>query len=755
MHRLEDERLLTGRGRFTDDEAVPDALWGAFVRAPHAHADIAGIDTARAMAVQGARLVLTGKDLVAAGFKAIPVAQRLTDAEGRPPRSAPWNTLEPYRVRHVGQCVALCVADTRAAAEAMVEAVEVDWRQLPAVVDVRTAVEPGAPVLSTEADGNLAFRWGLGDQAKTAAAIATAEHVVEIRDLVSQRVVVCPMEPRAAVARYDAATGRFHLHTGNQGLVILRDQLAAVLGVKSPDVLVTAGDTGGAFGIRNGTYPEYPPLLEAARRLGRPVRWTATRSEAFVSDAQARDSVMTGRLALDASGRMLALEVHARAGVGAYLTPMGYFIATANFSRCLAGPYHIPALRTEVDCVLTNTVPMAPYRGAGRPEAAYLMERLVELAARKLGIESLELRRRNLITADAFPYATAAGTTYDSGDFPKLLARALEAADWTGFAERRRAAEQRGLRRGIGIGMFVEISGGVPVERAKMKLLPDGRVQVRTALVATGQGHQTVMGLIAAEQMAIGPERIVVDQTSSEGFVDGGASSASRSTTMGGLAIRGAALALIDQARSLAAGRLEVSPDAVSYEDGRFVVPGTNLALGLEALADSGLESDVRVEGQSTFPNGCHVAEVEIDPDTGVVALIRYTAVDDSGRIIAHELAEGQVHGALAQGIGQALVEEAVYDRGSGQLVSGSFMDYTLPRAADLPRFESILAPSPARSNPLGVKGIGESGTTGALPAISNAVLDALSSLGVEEISLPMTPQKIWRAIKDARTRAA
>ena len=653
----------------------------------------------------------------------------------------------------------MCVADTRTAAETMVEAVDVSWRELPGVVDVRRAIEPTAPQLWPDAPANTAFRWGLGDAIATEAAFQRAAYIVEVRDLISQRVVVVPMEPRAAVASFDAATGRYHLHTGNQGLTLLRDQLAVVLRVASASITVTSGDTGGAFGIRNGTYPEYPPLLLAAKQLGRTVRWTGTRTEAFVSDAQARDSVMSGRLALDADGRILALDVTALAGMGGMFSPMGYFIATANFSRCLAGPYRVPAIRTQIDCVLTNTVPTAPYRGAGRPEAAYLMERLIETAAAKLGLDPLEMRRRNLLGADAFPYTTAAGTTYDSGDFPGLLAKAADAADWPGFAARRHEAEARGKRRGIGIGAFVEISGGVGFERAKMALGPQGRVIVRTALVGTGQGHETVMSLIAAEQLGISPDRIDVDQSSSDGFVDGGASSASRSTTMAGLAIRGAAHAFIEAARGRAAERLGVASEDLVWNAGSFTAersrdrtdPPSNLAIALEALADGPpLEVDVRIEAEPTFPSGCHIAEVEIDPETGEIDLVRYSAVDDSGRIIAHELAEGQVHGALAQGIGQVLWEHAVYDADTGQLSSGSLMDYVLPRADNLPRFASILASTVARTNPLGVKGLGESGTVGALPSITNAVLDALRPLGVSAIDMPLTPERVWRAIRTA-----
>jgi carbon-monoxide dehydrogenase large subunit len=754
MARVEDQRLVTGAGTFTDDALVEGALWGAFVRSPHAHADIGTIDKAPAMAIPGARLVLTGADWQAAGLGAIPVQQRLTDALGRPPREAPWPVLAHDRARHVGTPVALCVAETKAQAEAMALAVAVDWQPLPAVPTIVEALAPGASQLWPSAPGNVAFRWTLGDRAAVDQAFARAAHVVEAHRT-SQRVVICPMEPRAAVAAYETASGTFRLFTGNQGMTIVRDQIARILGVDKHAVVVTSRDVGGGFGIRNGTYPEYPALLQAARLLGSPVRWTATRSEAFVSDAQARDSVMAGRLALDAEGRILALEVKAQAAVGAYMHHVGYFIATANFSRCLTGPYRVPAAHSEVTLVLTNTVPTAPYRGAGRPEAAYITESLIEAAAEKTGIDPVELRRRNMVGPAAMPYKTAVGMSYCSGDFPDLLDRALAAADWPGMVRRKTEARDRGRYRGAGIGMFVEISGGVPNERAKMRLGADGIVRVRTAIGATGQGHETIFAMLADEQLEIGTQRIVVEQGDSTGFEDGGSSSASRSTQMAGLAIRATAYELIRAAKARAAQRFGVAPEAVEYEAGRLSVPATNLAVGLQELAAGGaaaLEAEARIEAEPTWPSGCHVAEVEIDPETGAVEVVQYVAVDDCGRIIHHELAEGQVHGALAQGFGQALMEHAVYAEGNGQLVAGSLMDYALPRARDLPRFNSILAASPARSNPLGVKGVGESGTVGPLPALMNAIRDALRPLGASEIEMPATPARVWDAIERART---
>lgn len=750
--RVEDQRLITGTGAFTDDTPAKGALWGVFARSPHAHAMLKAIDKSAAMRIPGARLVLTGEEWREAGLGNIPMQRRLTDADGRPPREAPWPVLAHGKVRHVGEPVALCVADTRSAAEEMASALAVDYSPLPAVALIEDALVPGAPQLWPSAPGNRAFHWTLGDRAAVNAAFSSAPHVVEARRN-SQRVIICPMEPRAALASFEPETGIYRLHTGNQGMTIVRDQIATILGVDKHSVVVTSRDVGGAFGIRNGSYPEYPALLHAARLLDAPVRWTATRSEAFVSDAQARDSLMSGRLALDDDGRILALDVEAKAAMGAYLHHVGYFIATANFSRCLTGPYRIPAVHSAVTCVMTNTVPTAPYRGAGRPEAAYIMESLIEAAAAKLNLDPVEIRRRNMLGPEAMPHKTAVGMTYCSGNFPGLLDQALAAADWPGLAERKAKSRAKGLYRGAGIGMFVEIAGGVPNERARMRLGSDGFVQLSTPVGATGQGHETVFAMIANEQLGLGMGRIKVAQGDSTGFEDGGSSSASRSTIMAGLAIRATALKLIDIAKTRAAERFGVAPESIDYTSGRLSVPGTNLAIGIEELAAGDaprLEAEVRIEGEPNFPSGCHIAEVEIDPETGEVGVEQFVAVDDCGRVIHHELAEGQVHGALAQGFGQALMEHGAYDRETSQLVTGSMMDYALPRARDLPRFNSILAPSPATSNLLGVKGVGESGTIGPLPALMNAIRDALRPLGVAEIEMPATPARIWSAIVSA-----
>ena len=754
--RIEDLRLITGTGAFTDDAQLDGAVWGVFARSPHAHADLLGIETAAALSLPGARLVLTGRDWQAAGLSGVLAPPRLTDKDGRPPRQAPWPALAQGRVRHVGEAVALCVAETREAAEEMALALEVSYAPLPTVAYITDALAANAPQLWPAAPRNIAFEWALGDMDAVNEVFARASHVVEVSRS-SQRVVICPMEPRAAAASYDPVTRSFHLHTGNQGVTQVRDQVAQMLGIDKHSLVVTSRDVGGAFGIRSTAYPEYAVLLHAARLLQQLVRWTSTRSEAFVSDAQARDSIMRGRLALDADGRILALDMSAQAAMGAYLHPTGYFIAVANFSRCLPGPYRIPAVHSKVTCVFTNTVPTAPYRGAGRPEAAYIMESLIEAAGEKLGLDPVEIRRRNMLGPDAMPHKTAVGQVYCSGDFPELLDRALAAADWGGIALRKEAAREKGLYRGIGIGMFVEISGGVPNERAKMRLGSDGIVRVRTPIAASGQGHETIFAMLADEHLGIGGGRIAIAQGDSTGFQDGGTSTASRSTMMAGLAIRATAHELIKSAKQRAADHWRMPPENISYEAGRLSVAGTNLALGIEELAAGDappLEAEARIEAEPTFPAGCHIAEVDIDPETGTVSIVQLVAVDDCGRIIHHQMAEGQVHGALAQGIGQVLMEHGVYDRTSGQLLAGSLMDYALPRASDLPRFDSILAPSPATSNVLGVKGVGESGSIGPLPAVMNAIRDALCPLGVIELEMPATPSRVWQAIRMARREA-
>jgi carbon-monoxide dehydrogenase large subunit len=751
MRRIEDLRLLTGQGRFTDDLPAEGALAAAFVRSPYAHAELGPIETA-AMAVPGARLVLTGADIEAASLKPIPVAARLTDADGKGPTLSPWPALAQGRVRHVGEVVALCVAETPAQALDMVERIAVDYRPLPVVIGFERALADNAEQIWPAAPRNVALHWTIGDLTATDRALGTSPLVVEVA-LSSQRLVIAPMEPRAVLASWHKESQSYHLQTGSQGALFLAQQMAAMMAVPLERMVVTHGDVGGAFGIRSCPYPEYAALLLAARRLGRPVRWTCTRSEAFLSDNQARDSRMTGRLALDRDGRILALEAQAVADMGAYLQPQGYFIACSNFARCLPGPYRVPAIFAEVYCVHTNTVSTAPYRGAGRPEAAFLMEALMDKAAHTLRIDAAEIRRRNMLAASELPHETGVDMSYDSGDFPALLAEALRAADYAGAMQRKEEARARGRLRGIGIGVFVELSGGPPLERAQMRIGEGGRVLVRTPLGASGQGHETVFAALAAAELGLSPEQVTVEGSDSRGLADGGATFGSRATAAGGHAIKAASAKLIETARARAAERLKVAPERLAWEHGRFTLPGTNHTVSLTELANlpgPPIMADTTATTPLTFPNGVHIAEVEIDPETGEVTLVSYLAADDCGRVVAPVLAEGQVHGAIAQGVGQVLVEHAIYDRESGQLVTGSFMDYAMPRADDLPFMRSLFRPAPATTNPLGVKGVGEAGTTGALPAVYNAIMDALAPFGVQVLALPATPERVWQAIKGA-----
>jgi aerobic carbon-monoxide dehydrogenase large subunit len=569
--------------------------------------------------------------------------------------------------------------------------------------------------------------------------------------------VMAPMEPRGALARYDPETDRFILSCASQSAFVLRQNVAHTLGVAPERVRVFSGDVGGGFGMRATGYPEYPALLVAARQTGRPVRWLASRSEGFLTDNQARDTIIEAALALDETGRFLALDIDVLANMGAYLTSHAAFIATANFARCLPCMYDIPQIGLRIRCVFSNTVPTGPYRGAGRPEANYCLERLVDAAARLSGIDRLQLRRQNLIPADSIPYRTPVGTTYDSGDFPQLFEDALDHADVAHFKARAEASEKAGYRRGLGVGCFLEIAGGQPGEGAAIEFPGQSRLLLAIGVQASGQGHRTLYRRLAAERLGIPVEQIDFEQGDSDDGVPSAGAVASRSTMSVGGAVAAAIDAVIENGRRVAAHVLEAAEADIIYRDGMFEIAGTDRRVGLFELADraralaaegtlpENLDTRRTADIPSSFPNGVHIAEVEIDPDTGHVNLARYTAVDDCGRVLQPVLVEGQVQGGVAQGAGQALLESGVYDRASGQLLAGSFMDYAMPRAADLPDITSALRPVPAASNPLGVKGVGEAGTTAALAAVMNAVADALPE--APDIDMPATPDRVWRAI--------
>ncbi|MGD9615912.1 MAG: xanthine dehydrogenase family protein molybdopterin-binding subunit [Alphaproteobacteria bacterium] len=756
--RDEDRRLLIGAGRFCDDDRGADEAHAVFIRSPHAFAAIRGIDASAARALPRVLAVLTATDLAASGIGNVTLSSPVPNGAGLvvPDRPA----LAGDCVRHAGEAVALVVADSEAIARDAAELVAVDYQPRDPVTDVAAAVLPQASQLWPEAPGNIALDWdGFGgtDRAAVAPVFAEAAFVARVR-LVNQRIVMAPMEPRGALARYDAKSGRYILSCASQSAFVLRQNLARCMGLPPERIRVLSGDVGGAFGMRATGYPEYPALLVAAERTGRPVRWLASRSEGFLTDNQARDTIIEAALALAPDGRFLALDIDVLANMGAYLTSHAAFIATANFTRCLPGMYDIARIGLRIRCLFTSTVPTGPYRGAGRPEANYMLERLVDAAALASGIDRLELRRRNLIRPDRIPYKTPVGTTYDSGDFPALFEAALATADVARYPERETVSRQSGKRRGLGVSCFLEIAGGQPGEGASLAFPGDSRLLLAIGVQASGQGHRTLYRRLAAERLGIPVEQVDFEQGDSDDGVPSAGAVASRSTMSVGGALVAAIDAVIEKGCRVAAHLLEAAEADIVYRDGVFEIAGTDRRIGLfdlaaqtRTLAAEGVIAeplDMRrtADVKPTFPNGVHVAEIEIDPDTGHVSLASYTAVDDCGRVLQPVLVEGQVHGGVVQGAGQALLEHGVYDSGTGQLLAGSFMDYAMPRADDLPGIASELRPVPTRTNPLGVKGVGEAGTTAALAAIMNAVADALPE--TPDIDMPATPERVWRALR-------
>ena len=755
--RDEDPPLLTGAGRFCDDNRSAGEAHAVFLRSPYAFAAIRGIDTAAARALPGVLAVLTAADMQKAGVGSVSIVTPVPNGAGLvvPERPA----LAGDMVRHVGDPVALVVAETEAIARDASERIAVDYQPRDSVTDVTVAAAAGAPQVWPQAAGNLALDWpgfGGGDRARIEEVFAGAARVARVR-LVNQRIVMAPMEPRGALARYDQETDRFILSCASQSAFVLRQNLAQTLGVAPERVRVTSGDVGGGFGMRATGYPEYPALLVAARQTGRKVRWLASRSEGFLTDNQARDTIIEAALALDEAGRFQALDIDVLANMGAYLTSHAAFIATANFARCLPCMYDIAEIGLRIRCLFSNTVPTGPYRGAGRPEANYCLERLVDASARVSGIDRLQLRRQNLIPADRIPYRTPVGTIYDSGDFPQLFEDALAHADVAHFKQRAEASERAGRRRGLGVSCFLEIAGGQPGEGAAIEFPGQSRLLLAIGVQASGQGHRTLYRRLAAERLGIPVDQVDFEQGDSDDGVPSAGAVASRSTMSVGGAVAATVDAIIEKGRRVAAHVLEAAEADIVYRDGTFEIVGTDRRVGLFDLADSAralaaegaipenLDTRRTADIPASFPNGVHVAEVEIEPETGHVILARYTAVDDCGRVLQPVLVEGQVHGGVAQGIGQALLESGIYDPASGQLLAGSFMDYAMPRAADLPDIASRLRPVPATSNPLGVKGVGEAGTTASLAAVMNAVADALPE--APDIDMPATPDRVWRAI--------
>ncbi|MBL6458161.1 xanthine dehydrogenase family protein molybdopterin-binding subunit [Belnapia sp. T6] len=753
--RLEDDRFLRGAGRFVEDIPVQGALHAVLLRSPHAHARILSLDVAAARAMPGVQLVLTAAELREEGIGPLPCTAKV--ATETPLIAPPRPALAEGAVRHVGDPVACVIAETAAAARDAAEAIAVEYEILPAVADAAAALAPGAPQLWPEAPGNLSYRFRKGDPAAVTAAFARAASIISL-DLVNNRVTAAPMEPRAAIGRYDPATQSFLLEATGQGVHAMRDQLAdSILRLPRDRVRVVAPDVGGGFGAKNFVFPEYVLVLVAARRLGRPVRWTGDRTEDFLATVQGRDNRTRARLALDEAGRFLGLHVETVANLGAYMSSSGPGSSTTAPGAAMGGLYAIPAVLMEVQGVFTNTVPIDAYRGAGKPEANYAIERLVDLAARRLGLAPAELRRRNLIAE--FPYRTAMGMLVDGGEFTANLDRAMQAADIAGFAARRAAAEARGLLRGLGLACFLETSRGAPGEWAAVRFPADGSVELALGTQSNGQGHETSFPQVAADLLGLPVEAFRLVQADTAAVARGQGHGGARSLHMGGEALVRAIDAVLAKARHLAAQLLQADAAALEFAAGRFAVAGDpGRGIGLLDLAAAAREAssplDAEVDSDLdlvTFPNGCQIAEVEIDPETGLLHLDRYTAVDDYGRLINPMLTLGQVQGGLAQGIGQALFEEVAYDPDSAQLLTASFMDYVLPRAADLPPLDIRLVEVPTQSNRLGVKGSGQAGCIGAPQTVMHAVLDALAPLGVTTLDMPVTPAKIWGAIRAAR----
>ncbi|RAI43970.1 xanthine dehydrogenase family protein molybdopterin-binding subunit [Rhodoplanes roseus] len=762
--RTEDPVLVRGQGRYTDDVGLPSQAFAAMVRSTHPHGILRGIDTASARAMPGVLAVYTAADLAA--YNPLKCLPPIANHDGSPMAKPARPALAVDRVRFVGDPVAVVVAETAVQARDAVEAVTLDIEDLPAVTTTAAAVAPGAPQLYPEAPRNIAVDWRTGDSAKVEAAFAQAAHVVRL-DLTVSRVVVVPLEPRAAVAAFDPASERFTLHLACQGAFGMRGQIADLMKVPTDKVRVLTGHVGGSFGMKSAAFPEYVCVLHAARALGRPVKWTEDRSASFLSDTHGRDQERTAELALDADGHFLALRLIGHADMGAYLGLISPMPPTVNALKNVASVYRTPLIEVRTLCCFTNTTPVAAYRGAGRPEGNYIMERLIDVAAQQTGIDRLALRKRNHVRPKDLPWAAASAMTYDSGDFPAVFKRALDAADWAGFAARRRASRKAGKLRGIGIGSYLEVTAPASPEMGGLTFERDGTVTFTTGTLDYGQGHAAPFAQVIAEKLGIPFERIRLRQGDSDALIAGGGTGGSRSSAASGTAAVEASLKVIEQGRTIAAAVLEAGVADIEFSDGRFTVAGTDLGVGLLELATRLHGGLVLPEGvpqsldvalvspgvPSTFPNGCHVAEVEIDLDTGVPAVVRYVSVNDFGTVINPMIVDGQIHGGVVQGIGQAFWERVVYDA-EGQLVTGSLTDYALPHAADVPPLDTAYHAVPTPTNPLGVKGCGEAGCAGALVSVMNAAIDALSDYGVRHVDMPLTSEKLWRVIHGGRAAA-
>ena len=782
VRRKEDHRFLSGRGHYTDDINQPGQAHAVMRRSDRPHAKVLGIDTAAAKAAPGVVAVFTGVDMDADSVGGVPCGWQIHNKDGSPMAEPKHPVLATEKVRHVGDPVAVVIAETRQEAKNAAELLEIEYEDLPAISHVRDAVTPGAAAVHDDAPGNVCYDWHIGDKELVDNAFARAAHTVSL-DLLNNRLVPNAMEPRAAVGSFDASSGEFTLYTTSQNPHVIRLLMGAfVLHIPENKLRVVAPDVGGGFGSKIYHYAEEAIVTWAAGKLKRPVKWTADRSEAFMSDAHGRDHDSTAEMALDGEGNFLALRVRTLCNMGAYLSTFGPAVPTYLYATLLAGCYKTPAIYAEVKAVFTNTVPVDAYRGAGRPEAAFLLERLMDVIAHDTGLDRIELRRRNFIPRDAFPYQTPVALQYDSGDYFATLKAGLRAADWDGFPARRAKAAARGKLRGIGISTYVEACGIAPskvvgslgaraglYEVAEIRVHPTGSVTVFTGTHSHGQGHETTFAQLVADQLGVPIDQVDVVHGDTAKIPFGMGTYGSRSLPVGGSAMVKAMDKVIAKGKKIAAHLMEASLEDIEFKDGQFTVAGTDKAKSLSEVSlaayvphnypieelEPGLDETAFYDPKNfTYPGGCHVCEVEIDGDTGMVEVIALTAVDDVGRVINPMIVEGQVHGGLAQGVGQALLENAVYDA-EGQLITGSFMDYTMPRAHDFPMMRSSTENTLCTHNPLGSKGVGETGAIGSPPAVINAVVDALKNYGVRHLDMPATPQKIWSILQSQQPRMA
>jgi carbon-monoxide dehydrogenase large subunit len=773
VRRREDLRLVTGRGCYTDDQNLPGQAYAAMVRSPHAHAIIRSIGTSEALAVPGVIAVLTGHDLRQDGLKPIPnktfswhpAEIPLINTDGSPAYHAPDFPLPIDKTRFVGEAVAMVVAETVAAAKDGAERVAVDYRALPCVTRAVDAVKPGAPLLHDDNATNTCIDAEVGEAEATRAAFARAAHVVKIKTWVP-RVAGSPMEPRAAIGDYDPATGRYAIYTCNGSTLRLRKDLAIVLDVPEDDVRLVIRDVGGNFGTRGAIFAEQPLVAWAARRIGRPVKWTSDRSEALLSDYQGRDLAVEAELALDADGNFLAMRGDNVGNLGAHT---GNFSMVQKGVEIMSSIYRVPAAHFRARCVMSNTAPTRPYRSAGRPEVMFVMERLIDLAARQFGFDRIELRRRNLVSQQELPYRNPFGMVYDSGAYHDVMEKALALADWSSFPVRKAEARRQGKYRGIGVANYVDTATGIPRERAELTVHPDGSVDLVIGTVSNGQGHETSFAQLLNEWLGVPIDNVRLITGDTDIVKVGGGTHSGRGMRLASIVIFKASGMIIEKGRQVAALLLQEKPDAIEFRDGLYTgktaggaISLAEVAAAMSARADLPAELRGPLAGEcdetinvAAFPYGCHVCEVEIEPETGCVEIVRHTTVDDVGRAVNPLIIHGQTHGGIAQGVGQALLEQCFYDAGSGQLISGSFMDYAIPRADVLPFYTTEISEVPSTTHPLGIRPAGEGGTTPALAVVTNAIVDALAEFGVQHIELPATPERIWRAMngKEQRSR--